>query len=406
MRPYDEIPFEESDYSDVALLVAGVREFPSEDFARELDARVAQRFASEPAADVQRSGRVRLPRWTAGPAVALVAGAAAAVVVLSSGGGRKLIDLGPASTTAANNGASVQHGTGNQTRYRGTALAPVPAKPPAVPHTALQPSNASGAAGLSGADSTVNTTATFGAAATNAPVAPGSKQIRSAQITLTTSNQHVDQVATEVFNVVGAEHGSVLRSHIVSATNNTGGGYASFSLSIPTSNLQDAMTQLSRLHYAAVSARIDDSQNVSGQYNNDQRQLADAKALRASLLKQLQTAYTTQAIDSIKAQLKLAEQQINSWQATVNSLNHRITYSNLTVEVNAGGLPVPARHQTNSFTLGRALHDALRVLVVAAGVALIALAVALPVGLVVALLMWLWVWLRQRRREHALDATA
>jgi hypothetical protein len=237
-------------------------------------------------------------------------------------------------------------------------------------------------------------------------VAPGSKQIQSAQLSLTTPNQDVDQVASEVFSVVGAEHGSVLSSHITSATSNSGGGYASFSLSIPTSSLQDAMTQLSRLRYAAVTSRTDASQNVSHQYNADQRQLADARALRTSLLKQLQTAYTQSAIDSIKAQLKLAEQQINSWQSTLGALNHRITHSEVTVQINAGGLPaVPvSHHPKSSFTIGAAGHDALRVLVVSAGVALIALAAALPAGLVAALLVWLWVWLRQRRREHALDA--
>ncbi|MDE3133144.1 MAG: hypothetical protein KGL15_03665, partial [Acidobacteriota bacterium] len=68
MRPFDEIPFEESDYSDVALMVASVREWPADDFSRELDARVARRFAPEPARGMSRG---RLSRWTAGPAVAL-----------------------------------------------------------------------------------------------------------------------------------------------------------------------------------------------------------------------------------------------------------------------------------------------------------------------------------------------
>ena len=78
-----------------------------------------------------------------------------------------------------------------------------------------------------------------------------------------------------------------------------------------------------------------------------------------------------------------------------------------TVQINAGGLPVvPVAKHSSSFTIGRAGHDALRVLVVSAGVALIALAVVIPIGLVAALLVWLWVWLRQRRREHALDAAS
>ena len=413
MRPFDEIPLEESDYSDVALLVASVREWPSEDFARELDARVAQRFAPEAAPRAHRNDRVRLPRWAAGPAVALVAGAVAAVVVLSGGGSGVVINHDKGQPAQALTPAHRQPAPGPGAAVNTTA----PLEKPTVLTTG-QPSAASGGAGTTsnygakqaGTVNTkaMNTKATFnGAAATSsAPVAPGGKQIQSAQISLTTPNEHVDQVANEVFGVVGTEHGSVLSSHITAATSDSGGGYAWFSLSIPTSNLQDAMTQLSRLHYAAVNSRTDASQNVSNQYNNDQRQLRDARALRASLLKQLQSAYTQQAIDSIKAQLKLAEQQINSWLGALGALNHRISYSNVAVQINAGGPPVvPVTHHNSSFTIAGAGHDALRVLVVSAGVALIALAVALPVGLVAALLVWLWVWLRQRRREHALDAT-
>ncbi len=384
----------------MALLVASVREWPSDDFARDLDTRVARRFEPEAARPGARPSRLGgWGRIAAGPAVALVAGAVAVVLVVSSGGsgglvngssGRKVPDLGPA-----------KHGV-----------------------TDLNLPNASGP--------TTNTTATFGAStstngaasigtgqpqrlsalpatqsASSAPVAPGGKQIRSAQISLTTPNEHVNQVASEVFGVVSSQHGSVLSSHITSATTNSGGGYATFSLSIPTSSLQTTMTQLSQLHFAALASSTAGSQNVSNQYNSDRRQLADATALRTSLLKQLQTAYTQSAIDSIKAQLKLAEQQINAWQSALGSLQHRISYSNVAVQINAGGLPVvPVAKHSSSFTIGRAGHDALRVLVVSAGVVLIALAVALPIGLVAALLVWLWVWLRQRRREHALDAAS
>jgi hypothetical protein len=397
MRPFDEIPFEESDYSDVALLLASVREWPADDFARDLDARVARRFVPEagPAARGNASRPSRLPRWAAGPAVALVAGVVAAVVVLSGGG-----------ANTVNNGFTP------------------PLKPLQASRTEEKPtvhgkaSTTSASSGIGSAGTATyqpkagaaNTTATFsvsGPSAT-APVAPGAKQIRSAQLDLSTQNLRVNQVAQEIFGVVGADHGTVLSSHITTATRGSGGGYASFSLSIPTGNLQDVMTQLSRLHYVAVVSSDNNSQNVSRQYNSDQRQLSDAEALRTSLLKQLAAATTEQEIDSIKAQLKLAEQQITSWQNTLGSLQHRISYSDLSVQLNQNGLPfVPVKkHQSSGFTLGRAGHDALHVLVVAAGVALIALAVMIPVGLVAALLMWLWVWLRQRRREHALDAAS
>jgi hypothetical protein len=406
MRPYEDVPFEESDYSDVALMVAGVREFPADDFARELDARVARRFAPE-APSARRVARARLPRWAAGPAVALVAGVVAAVVVVSNGTLSQGSGTGHHGPIAFNN-TTVPRAYLPTTRDK--AQAPSVHSPatdqaiqsaPSVSGAATSSANSSAAPNSSGG--AVNLTA-------QAPVAPGAKQIQSAQISLTASNDHVDQVAQEVFQVVGDEHGTVQSSHITAATRGQGGGYASFSLSVPTGNLQATMTALSRLHFAAVQSRTDNSQNVSHQYSDDQRQLADAQALRTSLLKQLANAVTTQQIDSIKAQLKLAEQQISSWQSTLGSLQHRIGYSNVSVQINQNGLPyypvAKRRTASTGFTIARAGHDALHVLVVSAGVALIALAVMIPVGLLAALLMWLWVWLRQRRREQALDSTS
>ena len=74
----------------------------------------------------------------------------------------------------------------------------------------------------------------------------------------------------------------------------------------------------------------------------------------------------------------------------------------MSVEVNDYVAPV-AHHSSSGFTLGRAAHDAGRVLTVAAGAALIALAVLLPVALLVALGLWVAGLLRRRRREQALD---
>ena len=351
----------------------------------------------------------RLPRWAAGPAALVVAGAVAAVVVVSGGG----LNSSPPASNGLINGASGPRlaakptTAGQKATVNGVAeLGPLTtsqASQPAATHSSGV--TGAGSAGVPSKSGAAQLPA-FGAinATSTAPVAPGGKQIQSAQIGLTTPNAHVDQVSKEVFDVVGVEHGTVQSSHITAATARSGGGAAYFTLSFPTSNLQAAMTQLSRLRYAAVSSRTDASQNVGGQYAGDHRRLVDAQALRTSLLKELQTAYTPTAIDSIKAQLRLAERQIASWQATLHSLQHQIGNSDVSVQINSGGLPFVPVARSGGFTIHRALHDAGRVLVVSAGVALITLAVLVPVGLVAALLMWLWVWLRQRRREHALDA--
>jgi hypothetical protein len=400
MRPFDddEMPVGSDEYSDVALMMAAVREWPSEEFARDLDARVARRFAPlPPAGEVRRTSSGR--RWLSLPALGgvgglAVAAAVAVFVVTQSGGGTpgtygRLVPLGAEKTNSTasagagiNGAAGVDHGSAGGV------------------------SSSAGVPKLSPLPATANyTTAVNGSAAVPSPNSgAGAKQIQSAQISLSVPNDHIDQVSAEVYNVVSDQHGYVGNSRITAATRNSGGGYAYFTLNIPTNNLQAAMTQLSRLHFAAVSSRTDASQNVGGQYSRDENRLHDAQALRTSLLKQLQTADSETAIDSIEAQIKTAERQITNAQTTLHSLQHRISYSNVSVEINSGGLPVLPVAKSSGFTISRGGHDAVRVLIVAAGVALIVLAVLIPVGLVVALLSWVGLALRQRRRERALDA--
>ncbi len=399
-----------AELAELALLLAHTAPRPEPEYARDLDRRVARRFeplSSAAAPDTRRRPRLRL--WTAGPGLAAVVAAAVAVVVISTGGFKS------SSTSNAVNGPiplGLARGTSNSSTTASSAGITSRKSPSfGAPTTSAVHAKAnSGSASGSGSASDYGS---VGAAVLTTPsvaAAPvggtSGKAIQSAQISLTTPNVHVNQVSQEVYNVVAAEHGTVQSAQSTTATNNNGGGYAEFTLSIPTANLQAAMTQLSRLHYAAVASRTDGTQNVSSQYSADQRNLKDAQALRISLLKQLQVADSQTAIDSIEAQLKSANSQISSAQSKLGSLNHHISYSTVTVQVNSGGLPVLVNHvhrASSGFTIRRAGHDALRVLVVSVGIALITLAVLVPVGLVLGLLLWIGLALRQRRREHALD---
>jgi Flp pilus assembly protein TadB len=122
------------------------------------------------------------------------------------------------------------------------------------------------------------------------------------------------------------------------------------------------------------------------------------------LLKQLANAVTTEQVDSIKAQIRDAERSISSNEAALARLNHRIAFSNISLTINAGAQPPPTpTHHGGGFTLGKAAHDAGRVLVVVAGVMLIALAVLVPVALLAALAWWVGGMVTHRRRERALD---
>jgi len=179
-------------------------------------------------------------------------------------------------------------------------------------------------------------------------------------------------------------------------------GNAVFKLSIPSANLSATLNALSQLRGATVVSRTDATNDITGQVGGAGERLAEARALRTSLLKQLAAATTSEQVDSIKAQLRSADASIASDLSTLNGLKHQVAYSNVIVSIQAVTPPPPVS-KGGGFTMGRAAHDAGRVLVVVAGGALIALAVLVPLGLVGALVAWVGLAVRRRRREHALD---
>jgi hypothetical protein len=244
-----------------------------------------------------------------------------------------------------------------------------------------------------------------GAASTAAPTleppTTGRKVVQSAQLNLTAAPNRIDDVAQQVYNVVGALNGIVVNS---SVTQGGPGGYAEFQLSIPSGSLGQAMSRLSSLNGARVVSRTDSTQDITDQYGAAQRALADARALRTSLLKQLAGATTTEQINSLNAQIHDAEASISSDQATLNRLNRQVGFSQVSLDINARFVPPPVSHGGGGFGIGKAAHDAGRVLTVAAGVALITLAALTPIALVVALFWWVGSALKRRRREQALDA--
>lgn len=395
-----------AELAELALLLADSAPQPRDEFTSGLDRRVARRFepvrAGGTTAGAKRPRRRLLSVWTAGPAAALVAGAAVAVVVVG-GGGSSIGHLATVANSIATAASPTSHATAGAS---GSAAGSVPVQhgKSTVGFGAQGINGASHAPATSAASSAVSSLTT--AAPTPVPGTTG-KVVQSASISISTPNEHVDQVAQEVYDVVATENGSVESSQITAATQGNGGGYANFTLSFPTSDLQAAMTALSRLRYASVASRTDGTQNVGGQYNTDQQNLQQAQALRTSLLKQLEAADSQTAVDAIEAQLKTANAQIASAQSTLNSLQHRISHSTVTVQINSGGIVftrpiVPV--ERGGFTIARAGHDALRVLVVSVGVALIILAVLVPVSLVAALAAWMALVVRRRRREQALDA--
>jgi hypothetical protein len=377
-----------AEVAELALLLVATRPEPQAEFVSSLDARVHSRFARVDEAE-PKGARADFRRWF-GPVAGLAATlAAVAVVVVALNSGGSQVALKAATSPAASSSSAGAAST--------SAASGVPHRnaKPAIPLAPDKQATYGAAA----------STATSSAAVPNsgkviaAPLPNGRKIVQSSQLALSAPASHIDDVAQEVFRVIGDENGVVNSSTVTASAS----GYAQFRLSVPSSALQATMTSLSELKYASVSSRTDATQDVNGQYLSDQRQLADDRALRTSLLKQLANATTQAQIDSLNAQIRDAEASIRRDESTLNGLNHRINFSQISVTVNTAS-PVPVAHKsTGSFTLGKAAHDAGRVLTVAAGVALIALAALLPIALIVALIWWIWSALRRRRREQALD---
>jgi hypothetical protein len=387
-----------ADIAELALLVAAERPVPEPAYAARVDERVTRRFAASPSSRVAGSARARMrmrswwPQLAAGSA-ALAAAVALVVVIAGSGGGAS---SGPEAFSSASSTASATaaapataRGSASGAQDAGGQKAPAPTTSAAsAPSSAGSASGSSAAAGQAGV-------------AAPAPTPNGRRIVQSAQLALSTAPNRVDDVAQEVFDVVGRENGIVRRSS-VTATGGTD-GYAQFELSVPSAALQATMASLSRLPYAHVASRTDSTQDVNDTYVSVQHRLADARALRTALLKQLASATTQQQIDSLTARIHDAEASIASDLTTLRGLDRQINYSQISVSINAVQAPVTHNHGTTGFTLGKAAHDAGRVLTVGAGVALIALAVLVPAGLVAALVWWIASAVRRRRREHALD---
>jgi hypothetical protein len=444
-----------AEVAELALLVSLERPTPPTSFATELDRRVEARFPRERRVPGESGPGTRSAsggggrgagggRWSRGlrfasfPAAGAIAGGLAAaalavVIVANSGSGTSSHDRGLVLNSASGVKApsqSVQSApAGSGAASASSTAASTSAAAAGAPRSAAKvagPSHGQTVYGAQSSPPSSTVSSGSGSSASSAPTAAsapansgalstatvqpqgnGRKQIQSAQLALSVAPARIDTVAQEAFRVIGVNHGIVNRSVVTAAGGP--GGYAEIQISVPNQNLAQTMTQLSSLQYATVASRTDMSQDVNDRYLVDTRRLADDKALRTSLLKQLAGATSQTQIDSLKAQIANAEAAISSDETTLASLNKQINLSQIDLTINSGAGPIPlpgSGSGSGGFTLHNALHDAGRVLVVAAGVALIALAVLVPIGLVAALVAWVVTVTRRRGRESALDAAA
>jgi hypothetical protein len=418
-----------AEVAEIALLLASEKPQIPPAFAHSLDQKVERRFA--PLGLERRRFGARAPlkhrawsgMWQGAGALAAGVALIAAIVVVAGSGGHGASSgasssaasgaVAATTTSAASSAGSAASGSAAATSAPSPERSAVPNSAESSSSTSSQSAPSRGAKSQAALVPPTNSSA-FGSAGSSSssassaagapplqPPTTGRKVVQGAQLNLAAAPNRIDDVAQEVYDVIGQENGIVQGS---SVTQGGAGGYANFQLSVPSEALGQTMTRLSSLTYAQVVSRTDSSQDITGQVGGAGRALADARALRTSLLKQLAAATTTEQIDSLKAQIRDAEASIASDQAALNRLNHRVDFSQVAVFVNARPVPPPASNGDGGFTLGKAAHDAGHVLTVVAGVALIALAALTPVALVLALAWWVASALKRRRREQALDS--
>jgi hypothetical protein len=345
------VPPDLAELGELAVLVRDERPLPAPAFAAALDARAADRFP--------RPRRRRAP----GPPFLGPALAAAACLLLVAG----LVAvprLGSDGDEPASGGAS------------GTALQRESAPPEPLASPPAPPGGSPRSDGV------------------------GRRRVeRSAALTLAAPPAELEDVADGVVRITDAAGGFVQSSSVTSGGRGASGG--ELTLRIPASGLQAALADLSRL--AHVRERSQRTLDITRLSVSARDRLADARAERASLRRRLAQADTDEEAARLRAQLRRASRRVAVAGRDVARAENRARFATVTVSLVADR-SAAAPGGTGRWTPADALGDALRVLEVAAGVAVVALAVALPLGLLGGSA---WLAARhgmRRRRERALDA--
>ena len=220
---------------------------------------------------------------------------------------------------------------------------------------------------------------------------------RSTRLELTTTD--VQKARDGVVRATQAAGGFVQSSQIATGD---GRSTASFVLRVPTARLDDALARLSRLGH--VKGLQQSAEDITGSYDSASARLAEARAERRGLLRALAKATTAQEISSLRARIADNRRELQRYQREFNAVRNRASYATVGVDVTATKRKQAVAPSGGSWTPGDAAHDAVRVLEVSAGVALIALAVLVPLGLVGAAGGFAALALRRRRREAALSS--
>jgi hypothetical protein len=275
--------------------------------------------------------------------------------------------------------------------------------PSAVSKSAVAPSEDSALLSASTEADAIGPTAAGVASAAPAPQALkraaspgfGRKVEHRTELTLSTSNKKLQDVSDGVVRVTQDAGGIVERSNVNSSD---AGGTATFTLSIPSARLSEALKQLSKL--AHVSAMSQGSTDITRSFVSAASELSDARAERKALLKALGVATTAERIATLKARLRDNRSVIANYNGQLKALRRRTDNTTVSVTVNGDGTAPSS--SGGGWKFSDAAGDTLKVLEVVAAVIMISAAILIPLGLLATLAAFAMRGVTRRRREQAL----
>jgi hypothetical protein len=243
-----------------------------------------------------------------------------------------------------------------------------------------------------------------GSAATPAPSlaaparpAPGRRVERTVMLSLGTTAARFDAVTDGVVRATQRFGGFVAES---SASRSRTRGTASFVLRIPTTRLDAAVADLSRLaHVRSIEQATTD---LTGRTDGTAARLRDSRTQRRALVAALATASGARA-GRLRARLATVSARVRALERSLRALRARTTYATVDLTVTRTRRQAAAPGTDHRWTPADAWRDARRALELAAGIAIVALALLLPLALIAGAAAIAGRGLRRRRRDGALD---
>jgi len=333
-----------------------IRPLPDPDFVADMEWRMKRGFP------VQR--KHRLPSFRPRPVAAVAASAGLAVLVavavLDSGGGEPVAPTATETFSEDAAGHGIEPSLAAPQSARSAELSqPIP--PP-----------------VGGGD-----------------IAPGAEVRRierSAQLTLASDPDEFDGIADAIFRTADRRDGFVLQSSFTQGEEGLSSGF--FQMRVPSSELQPALNELSRL--ATVRARSESGTDVTGSFVSIRDRLRTARALRTSLLRRLELAETDTAAQALRRRLAIVGNRITALRDQLRGVRERTEYATIVVDLvdEDAGVVTGETDEALDDAVG-SLEDILNFLIRAA-------AILLPLALV-GLVGWVFASrARRRARERSL----